>query len=72
MRLTHVCIYIRKCKQKVAGQHGHMVELSLFAICHKCDSKPLQITFFKRYIIVGSTLNSYKIEKQDICYLTDL
>ena len=77
MRLTHVCIYIRKCKQKVAEKLGHMVELLLFAICHKCDSKPLQITLndFANpwyFIIVGSTLNSYKIEKQDICYLTDL
>ena len=34
MRLTHVCIYIRKCKQKVAEKLGHVVELLLFAICH--------------------------------------
>ena len=41
--LICACVYIRKCKQKVAGQLGHVVELLLFAICLKCDSKPLQI-----------------------------
>ena len=38
MMLTYFCVYIRKCKQKVAGQLAHVVELLLFAICHKCDS----------------------------------
>ena len=39
MMLTYLCVYMRKCKQKVAGQLGDVVELLLFAICHKCDSK---------------------------------
>ena len=64
MMLTSLCVYIRKCKQKVAGQLGHVVELLLFAICHKCDSKPLQIFItlnhfckpLRYFIIVGTTV----------------
>ena len=44
-----MCIY-KKMLTKVAGQLGRMVELFLFAICQKCDSKPLQIKDWSLFI----------------------